>query len=163
MSLPIMTGTGRLIEDPELRFTPSGKAVAKVRLAFNSRKKNPQTQEWEDDKAFFINGTVWGQEAENLAESLQRGVEVVVTGRLETRSYETREGEKRSVVELQVDSIGPTLKFATAKLQRMSRSSGGGRASGGSGGGGFDDPWASSSSATPAGSAASDFDSEPPF
>lgn len=162
MSLPTMTGTGRLIDDPELRFTPSGKAVAKVRLAFNSRKKNQQTGEWEDDKAFFVNGTVWGQEAENIAESLQRGHEVVVTGRLETRSYETREGEKRSVVELSIDSIGPTLKYATAKVQKMSRSSSGGGSSAPSGGG-FDDPWATGAPATADTQRASNFDDEPPF
>jgi single-strand DNA-binding protein len=162
MSLPVMTGTGRLIEDPELRFTPSGKAVAKVRLAFNSRRKNPQTQEWEDDKAFFVNGTVWGQEAENVAESLARGHEVVVSGRLETRSYETREGEKRSVVELQVDSIGPTLKYATAKVQKMSRSSGTGSGGSAPSGGGFDDPWATSTPQS-ADTSRSSFDDEPPF
>lgn len=160
MSLPMMSGTGRLIDDPELRFTPSGKAVAKVRLAFNSRRKNPQTNEWEDGDVFFVDGTVWGQEAENLAESLSRGVEVVVIGRLKTRKYETREGEKRSVVELAVDSIGPTLKYATAQVRRMDRKS----QDGGAPSAGFDDPWATG---TPAGGGADrsvgDFDSEPPF
>lgn len=156
-----MSGTGRLIDDPELRFTPSGKAVAKVRLAFNSRRKNPQTQEWEDGDVFYVDGTVWGQEAENIAESLSRGLEVAVIGRLKTRKYETREGEKRSVVELAIDSIGPTLKYATAQVRKMDRaSSGGGTAPSG---GGFDDPWASAAPAANADSARSSFDDEPPF
>lgn len=160
MSLPTISGTARLIDDPELRFTPGGKAVAKVRLAFNSRKKNQQTNEWEDDKVFFVNGTIWNQEAENVAESLSRGLEVVVTGRLETRSYETREGEKRSVVELLVDSIGPTLKYATAQVRKMDRKSQGGSSGGG---GNFDDPWSTSAPASAGPTQGPTFDEEPPF
>jgi single-strand DNA-binding protein len=158
MSLPTMTGVGRLIEAPELRFTSSGKAVAKVRLAFNSRRKNPQTQEWEDGDTYFVDGSVWDQEAENIAESLNKGDEVLVTGLLKTRKYETREGEKRSTTELAIQSIGPSLKYATAKVQKMSRS---GAQQGSSGGQRqtADDPW---SSAAPAKSGDS-FTDEPPF
>lgn len=158
MSLPTLSGTGRLIDDPELRFTPSGKAVAKVRIAFNSRKKNDQG-EWVDDKVFFANGTIWGQEAENVAESLQRGIEVVVTGRLETRSYENKDGEKRSVMELLVDSIGPTLRYATAQVRKMDRSKGGGQQAAG----GFEDPWASAAPASADTSRSGGFSDEPPF
>jgi single-strand DNA-binding protein len=145
MSLPALSGVGRLTDDPELRFTPSGAAVCKVRLAFNSRKK--QGDEWVDGDVFYVDGTVWKQEAEHVAESLQRGAEVFVSGRLKTRQYETREGEKRSAVELLVDAIGPTLKYATAKVQKMARSSGGGQPAQS---GGFDDPWASGTGSQPA-------------
>ncbi len=158
MSLPTMSGTGRLIEDPELRFTPGGKAVAKVRLAFNSRKQNPETKEWEDGDVYFVDGTIWGQEAEHVAESLQRGVEVVVTGQLKTRKYETREGEKRSTTDLAIFSIGPSLKYATAKVQKMTRSGSGSAPQGG----GFDDPWSSGQPATADTSRASG-GGEPPF
>lgn len=162
MSLPTITGVARLLDDPELRFAASGTAVCKVRLAFNSRKKNDATGQWEDADSFFVDGAVFKQEAENLAESLTRGMEVVVTGRLKTRRYETKEGEKRSVTELMIDGIGPSLKFATATVNKMSRSGG---QSGGSaqGGGGGDDPWAT---AAPAGNTASGggFDDDtPPF
>lgn len=157
MSLPTLCGTARLIADPELRFSPGGVAVCKIRLAFNSRKKDDSGQ-WVDADSYFVDGTVFKQEAENCAESLTKGMEVAVVGRLKTRQYETREGEKRSTTDLIIDSIGPTLKFATAKVQKMSRSTGGGSTPSG---GGFDDPWASAAPA--AGSPASDFDSEPPF
>lgn len=124
MSLPTISGVARLIDDPELRFSAGGIAVCKIRLAFNSRKKNDATGQWEDGDTFYVDGTVFKQEAENVAESLIRGTEVAVTGRLKTRKYETREGEKRSVTELMVDAIGPTLKFATAKVNKMERSGG---------------------------------------
>lgn len=145
MSLPTLTGTGRLTEDPSLRFTPSGKAVAKVRLAFNSRRKNQQTQEWEDGDVFFVDGTAWERDAENIAESLTKGTEVIVSGRLKQRQYE-KDGEKRYAIELLIDSIGPSLKFATAAVTKASRE--------GSGGG-------SSRSSAPAASAWAD--DEPPF
>lgn len=136
MSLPTITGVARLTDDPELRFSASGVAVCKVRLAFNSRKKD-DSGNWVDGDSFFVDGSVFKQEAENVAESLTRGMEVVVTGRLKTRRYETKEGEKRSVVELTVDGIGPTLKFATAQVKKLGRSSGGEATRGGS----SDDQW----------------------
>lgn len=159
-----ITVVGNLTDDPELRFTPSGAAVAKFRVASTPRFLDRQTNEWKDGDPLFLTCTVWRQAAENVAESLQRGARVVVTGRLRQRSYETREGEKRTVIELEVDEIGPSLRYATAKVQKMSRSSGsgGGFGSGGANGGGggnFDDPWAS---AVPAGGSGN-FDEEPPF
>lgn len=163
MSLPTMSGVARLIDDPELRFGPSGTAICKVRLAFNSRKKD-ESGNWVDADVFFVDGTVFKQEAENVAESLRKGCEVTVTGRLKTRKYETREGEKRSAVELMIDAIGPTLKYATAQVKKLDRSGGntsgfGGSANGGQGGG-FDDPWATNSAPDGGGS---NFDEEPPF
>src|SRR5688500_14631471 len=159
----IITVVGNLTDDPELRFTPSGAAVAKFRVASTPRIMDRQTNEWKDGEPLFLSCTVWRQAAENVAESLQRGARVVVTGRLKQRSYETREGEKRTVIELEVDEIGPSLRYATAKVQKMQRSSGGGFGSGGSGGssggGTSDDPWAS---AAPAGGSGG-FDEEPPF
>src|SRR5213592_2812515 len=171
-----ITVVGNLTDDPELRFTPSGAAVAKFRVASTPRFMDKASGEWKDGEPLFLSCTVWRQAAENVAESLQRGARVIVSGRLRQRSYETREGEKRTVIELEVDEIGPSLRYATAKVQKMSRSSGGGGgygASGGGGGGGgggqggggyADDPWAS---ATPAGGAGggsgSNFDDEPPF
>lgn len=136
MSLPTITGVARLTDDPELRYSPSGVAVCKVRLAFNSRKKDENGQ-WVDGDTFFVDGSVFRQEAENVAESLTRGLEVVVTGRLKTRRYETKDGDKRSVVELMVDGIGPTLKFAAAHVKILSRASSGNAPSGGA----ADDPW----------------------
>jgi single-strand DNA-binding protein len=150
----IITVVGNLTDDPELRFTPSGAAVANFTVASTPRTMNRQTNEWEDGEAMFLRCSVWRQAAENVAESLQRGTRVVVQGRLKARSYETREGEKRTVFELEVDEIGPSLRFATAKVNRASRSGGGGGGYGGGGGGGQqpsgggqqssggDDPWA---------------------
>lgn len=164
-----ITVIGNLTDDPELRFTPSGAAVAKFRVASTPRFLDRASGEWKDGEALFLACTVWRQVAENVAESLQRGSRVIISGRLRQRSYETREGEKRTVIELEVDEIGPSLRYATAKVQKMSRggSGGGFGASGGSGGGaggggGFaDDPWAS---ATPAGGgSSSSFNEEPPF
>lgn len=125
MSLPTLNGTARLIDAPELRFTASGGAVVKVRLAFNSRKKDPQSGEWKDDSSFFVTGTAFGQGAENIAETLTRGLEVVVSGRLKTESWETKQGEKRSGTSLLIDSIGPSLRGATAKVSKASSSGGG--------------------------------------
>jgi single-strand DNA-binding protein len=166
-----ITVIGNLTDDPELRFTTSGAAVAKFRIASTPRTLDRASGEWKDGEPLFLACSVWRQAAENVAESLQRGSRVIVSGRLRQRSYETKDGEKRTVYELEVDEIGPSLRYATAKVQKMSRSSGGGGfgSSGGGqsgGGGGYanDDPWAT---ATPAGSGGGggggNFDEEPPF
>jgi single-strand DNA-binding protein len=127
----VITVVGNLVDDPELRFTPSGAAVANFRIASTPRTFDRQTNEWKDGDALFLSCSVWRQAAENVAESLQRGMRVIVQGRLKQRSYETREGEKRTVVELEVDEVGPSLTFATAKVTRASRSGGGGGYGGG--------------------------------
>ncbi|GAB3966276.1 single-stranded DNA-binding protein [Plantactinospora veratri] len=170
-----ITVIGNLTDDPELRFTPSGAAVAKFRVASTPRFMDRTTNEWKDGEPLFLSCTVWRQAAEHVAESLQRGARVIVSGRLRQRTYETREGEKRTVIELEVDEIGPSLRYATAKVQKMSRSGGGGGfgASGGGGGGGqggagggnFDDPWATAAPASSrsSGSGGGNFDDEPPF
>jgi single-strand DNA-binding protein len=131
-----ITVVGNLTADPELRFTPSGAAVANFTVASTPRTFDRQTNEWKDQETLFLNCSVWRQAAENAAESLQRGMRVIVQGRLKARSYETREGEKRTVFEIDVEEVGPSLKMATAKVQKTSRS-GGGQGFGG------DDPWAS--------------------
>ena len=151
----VITVVGNITADPELRFTPSGAAVANFTVASTPRTLDKQTNEWKDGEALFLRCSIWRQAAENVAESLTRGTRVVVTGRLKQRSYETKEGEKRTVVELDVEEIGPSLKYATAKVNRSSRGSEGGFGSGRSGEV-ADDPWGS---APPAG-ALSD---EPPF
>jgi single-strand DNA-binding protein len=144
----VITVVGNLVDDPELRFTPSGAAVANFRIASTPRTFDKQTNEWKDGDSLFLSCSVWRQAAENVAESLQRGMRVVVTGRLKSRTYETREGEKRTVFEIEVEEVGPSLKYATAKVTRTTRSGGGGGYSGGGGaqGGGApsggDDPWA---------------------
>jgi single-strand DNA-binding protein len=138
----VITVVGNLVDDPELRFTPSGAAVANFRIASTPRTLDRQTNEWKDGDALFLSCSVWRQAAENVAESLQKGMRVVVQGRLKQRQYETREGEKRTVVELDVDEVGPSLKYATAKVTRTTRQGGGGGYSGGGATGG-DDPWAS--------------------
>jgi single-strand DNA-binding protein len=163
-----ITVVGNLTDDPELRFTPSGAAVAKFRIASTPRFLDKASGEWKDGEPLFLACNVWRQVAENVAESLQRGSRVIVSGRLRMRSYETKEGEKRTVIELEVDEIGPSLRYATAKVQRMSRSGGGGYgASGGNnaGGGGFaaDDPWATAAPAAASSSGGGNFDDEPPF
>ena len=183
----VITVVGNLTDDPELRFTPSGAAVAKFRIASTPRTLDRESGEWKDGEPLFLACNIWRDAAEHVAESLQRGARVIVQGRLRQRSYETREGEKRTVYELEVDEIGPSLRYATAKVQKMSRSGGGGGgfgASGGGGGGGnrpapsgtsgggggnnFDDPWATAAPAAgarPAGGTGgnSSFDDEPPF
>ena len=137
----VITVVGNLVDDPELRFTPSGAAVANFRIASTPRTFDRQTNEWKDGEGLFLSCSVWRQAAENVAESLTKGMRVVVQGRLKQRSYEDREGQKRTVVELEVEEVGPSLKYATAKIARVQRNSGGG---GGYGGGqGGDDPWAS--------------------
>ncbi len=146
-----ITVVGNLVADPELRFTPSGAAVASFRIASTPRFFDKQSNEWKDGDSLFLTCNVWRQYAENVAESLTKGMRVIVTGRLKQRSYETREGEKRTVFEVEVDDVGPALRNATAKVNRISRDGGGGGYSGGGssgGGGGYggggaaDDPWA---------------------
>jgi single-strand DNA-binding protein len=168
----VITVVGNLTNDPELRFTPSGAAVASFTVASTPRTLDKNTNEWKDGDALFLRCSVWRQAAENVAESLQRGARVIVQGRLQQRSYETKEGEKRTVVELQVDEVGPSLKYATAKVNKTTRGGGGGGyggggagASGSSGsaaGSGGDDPWATSA---PAGGASGSggWSDEPPF
>jgi single-strand DNA-binding protein len=169
-----ITVIGNLVDDPELRFTPSGAPVANFRIASTPRTFDRQSNEWKDGDTLFLSCAVWRQAAENVAETLTRGMRVMATGRLKQRSFETREGEKRTVVELEVDEVGPSLKYATAKVNKVSRGSGGGGFGGDSGGGGgfgggnsgggsssgpSDDPWGS---APPAGSGPA-ADDEPPF
>src|SRR3954471_14295815 len=178
-----ITVVGNLTDDPELRFTPSGAAVAKFRIASTPRTLDRQSGEWKDGEPLFLACNIWRDAAEHVAESLQRGARVIVQGRLRQRSYETREGEKRTVYELEVDEIGPSLRYATAKVQRMNRSGGGGggfgassggggnrQSTGGAGGGGnFDHPWATAAPASGtaarsgSGGGTSSFDDEPPF
>ena len=148
----VITLVGNLVDDPELRFTPSGAAVAKFRIASTPRFLDKQTNEWKDGESLFLSCNVWRQAAENVAESLQRGMRVIVQGRLKQRSYETQEGEKRTVYEVEVDEVGPSLKSATAKVVKTQRGAG----AGGFGGGAAadNDPWASAAPApAPAGNA----------
>ena len=128
-----ITVVGNLVSDPELRYTPTGVAVANFRIASTPRTFDRQANEWKDGDSLFLTCNVWRQAAENVAESLQRGMRVIVQGRLHQRSYETREGEKRTVFEVEVDDVGPSMRNASAKVTKSSRSSGG---SGGFGGGG---------------------------
>ncbi|SDD20483.1 single-stranded DNA-binding protein [Auraticoccus monumenti] len=136
----VITLVGNLTADPELRFTPSGAAVANFTVASTPRTFDRQSGEWKDGDAMFLNCAVWRQAAENVAESLQKGMRVIVQGRLKSRSYETREGERRTVFEVDVDEIGPALRYATAKVTRTSSGAGGGgggyNGGGGNGGGG---------------------------
>ena len=171
-----ITIAGNLVDDPELRFTPAGQPVARFRVASTPRFRDNATGEWKDGDSLFLTCNVWRQAAENVAESLTRGMRVIVSGRLRQRSYETKEGEKRTVYEIEVDDVGPSLRNASAKVNRVARSggdggygggqrgqggSGGGRPGGGQGGGqggyggGDPDPWASDS---PGG-----YSDEPPF
>ncbi len=167
----VITVIGNLTADPELRFTPSGAAVANFTVASTPRMFDRQTNEWKDGEALFLRCNIWREAAENVAESLTRGSRVIVSGRLKQRSFETREGEKRTVVELEVDEIGPSLRYATAKVNKASRSGGGGGGFGGGGGSrqsapqgggssaGGDDPWGSA----PASGSFAGGDDEPPF
>jgi single-strand DNA-binding protein len=174
----VITVVGNLTADPELRFTPSGAAVANFTVASTPRQFDRQSNEWKDGDTLFMRCSVWREAAENVAESLTKGTRVIVQGRLVQRSYETREGEKRTVVELQVDEVAPSLRYATAKVTRSQRGGGGQGGGGGYGGGGggysgggssggygggqggsrsssqAEDPWASSGSS---------FSDEPPF
>ncbi|MFJ5138393.1 single-stranded DNA-binding protein [Streptomyces sp. NPDC088707] len=169
----VITVVGNLVDDPELRFTPSGAAVAKFRIASTPRTFDRQTNEWKDGESLFLTCSVWRQAAENVAESLQRGMRVVVQGRLKQRSYEDREGVKRTVYELDVEEVGPSLKNATAKVTKTTGRSGqggyggggggqqaggggswGGNSGGGQQGGGgapADDPWATGGSSSSSG------------
>ena len=157
-----LTIVGNITNDPELRFTPSGAAVASFTVASNSRYLDKTTNEWKDGEPVFMRCSVWRQYAENVAESLTRGTRVIVTGRLKQRSYDNRDGQKVTVMEMEVDDVGPALRTATAKVTKVARAGGGGfggdgggfggdSAGGFSGGGGApasgggDDPWASQS------------------
>ncbi len=175
----VITVIGNLTGDPELRFTPSGAAVASFTVASTPRTFDRQSNDWKDGDTLFLRCSVWRQAAENVAESLTKGQRVIVQGRLKQRSFETKEGEKRTVVELDVDEVGPSLRSATAKVQKTQRAGGGGGGYGGGGGGGYggggggsyggggggygggggasDDPWAS-----PPGGAGG-YSEEPPF
>ncbi|HTM84652.1 MAG TPA: single-stranded DNA-binding protein [Mycobacterium sp.] len=163
-----ITVVGNLTADPDLRFTPSGAAVANFTVASTPRVFDRQTNEWKDGDALFLRCNIWREAAENVAESLTRGSRVIVTGRLRQRSFETREGEKRTVYEVEVDEVGPSLRYATAKINKVSRGGGGG----GFGGGGgapapaaassappAEDPWGSA----PASGSFGGADDEPPF
>jgi single-strand DNA-binding protein len=164
-----ITIIGNLVDDPNLRYTPTGQAVASFRVASTPRFLDRNTNEWKDGESLFLTCNIWRQAAENVAESLQRGMRVIVSGRLRQRSYETKEGEKRVVYEVEADEVGPSLRNASAKVTKSSRStggfgagpsgpSGGGAQSGYGGGGGrpaADDPWASD--------AGDGFSDEPPF
>src|SRR5437773_11735141 len=121
-----ITIAGTLVDDPELRYTPTGQAVAKFRVASTPRYRDNASGEWKDGDSLFLTCNVWRQAAENVAESLQRGMRVIVTGRLRQRSYETREGEKRTVYEVEADDVGPSLRNASAKVNRASRNGSGG-------------------------------------
>jgi single-strand DNA-binding protein len=173
-----ITIAGNLVDDPELRYTPTGQAVANFRVASTPRFLDKATNEWKDGDSLFLTCNVWRQAAENVAESLQRGMRVIVTGRLKQRSYETREGEKRTVYEVEVDDVGPSMRNASAKVTKSNRSGGSGGFGGGgqggaprgqggqaghggpSGGRGAEDPWAASE---PGGFGDGGSSDEPPF
>ncbi|MFI6336145.1 single-stranded DNA-binding protein [Streptomyces sp. NPDC050535] len=141
----VITVVGNLVDDPELRFTPSGAAVAKFRVASTPRTFDRQTNEWKDGESLFLTCSVWRQAAENVAESLQRGMRVIVQGRLKQRSYEDREGVKRTVYELDVEEVGASLKSATAKVTKTTGRGGQGGYSGGGAGGQQGGAWGGSS------------------
>ncbi|APT93468.1 single-stranded DNA-binding protein [Corynebacterium phocae] len=132
-----ITVVGNMVADPELRFTPSGAAVANFRVASTPRRYNSQTNQWEDGEALFLTCNVWRNAAENVAETLTKGMRVIVTGRLKSRSYQTREGDKRTVMEIDVDEVGPSLRYAKAQVNRNPREGGSGNYGGGNQGGGF--------------------------
>jgi single-strand DNA-binding protein len=181
-----ITVVGNLTNDPELRFTPSGSAVANFTIASTPRTFDRQSNEWKDGETLFLRASVWREAAENVAETLTKGTRVVAQGRLKSRSYETKEGEKRTVMELEVDEIGPSLRYASAKISRTQRSGaggGGGGFGGNSGGGGFggnsgsnanwgggqqaqqpaDDPWGAPAGGNSQGWGNGPDASEPPF
>ena len=137
----VITLIGNLVDDPELRFTPSGAAVASFRVASTPRTYDRASGEWKDGDTLFLTCSAWRQLGENVAESLTRGSRVIVQGRLKQRSYETREGEKRTVFEIDVDEVGPSLRNATAKVTRTTRSGSGGGFGQGQQGAPSDDPW----------------------
>lgn len=168
-----ITVIGNLTNDPELRFTPSGSAVANFTIASTPRTFDRQSNEWKDGETLFLRAGAWREAAENVAESLTKGMRVIVTGRLKSRSYETKEGEKRTVIELEVDEIGPSLRYATAKVNRTQRSSQGGQSAGGFGNQGNgnqgsqpapqDDPRGIPATSNAGSSWGNGSDSEPPF
>jgi len=129
MAYNSVTLVGNLVEDPELRFTTSGIPRANIRMAVNRRWRGPN-DDWQEETSFF-GGTVWRQYAENVAESLEKGARVIVTGQLQQRTWETQEGERRSVVEVRIDEIGPSLRWATADVRKTTRETGGGYYEGG--------------------------------
>ena len=145
----VITVVGNLTSDAELRFTPSGAAVANFTIASTPRTFDKATNEWKDGEALFLRCNIWREAAENVAESLTRGARVIAQGRLTQRSYETREGEKRTVVELEVDEIGPSLKYATAKVNKAARQAGGSNGGGSAkaSSAGADDPWGATKTA----------------
>ena len=158
----VITVVGNLTADPELRFTPSGAAVASFTIASTPRTFDRASNEWKDGEALFLRCSIWRQAAEHVAESLTKGARVIVQGRLKQRTFETREGEKRTVVEVEVDEIGPSLRDATAKVNKASRGGGGGGFGSGSRQSGdkpADDPWGSA----PASGSFGGTDDEPPF
>ena len=162
-----ITMIGNLVDDPELRFTPSGAAVAKFRVASTPRYLDKATNEWKDGESLFLQCQIWRQAAENVAESLTKGMRVILSGRLKQRSYETKEGEKRTVFEVEVDEVGPSLRSATAKVTRVQRGSG----AGGNGGAAApaaaeafnDDPWAAATTSSAGGGWGTSTTDEPPF
>jgi single-strand DNA-binding protein len=168
-----ITVIGNLTSDPELRFTPSGSAVANFTIASTPRTFDRQSNEWKDGETLFLRASVWREAAENVAESLTKGMRVIVTGRLKSRSYETKEGEKRTVIELEVDEIGPSLRYANAKVNRTQRSNQGGQAGGGFGSQGNgnqaaqsapqDDPWGVPATSNAGSGWGNGPDTEPPF
>jgi len=159
-----ITLIGNLVDDPELRFTPSGAAVAKFRVASTPRYLDKNTNEWKDGDSLFLQCQIWRQAAENVAESLTKGMRVILSGRLKQRSYETKEGEKRTVFEVEVDEVGPSLRNATAKVTKTTRQAG---ASGGFSSPAVDtfndDPWAAASTSPAGGGWATTTNDEPPF
>ena len=159
MALPNITIDGAtLVEDPELRFTPSGRAVANFRTAANSRRYNKDTNQWEDCGTTFLTCNLWGDAAQNVADTLTKGMRVNVTGQLTQREYETREGEKRTVYEVNVREVGPSLKYATAQVNRNPRDNyTGGQAQGGQ------DVWGSAPADTGGFGQGANTDAEPPF
>lgn len=157
-----ITVIGNLTSDPELRFTPSGSAVANFTIASTPRTFDRQSNEWKDGETLFLRASVWREAAENVAESLTKGTRVIVSGRLKSRSYETKEGEKRTVIELEVDEIGPSLRYANVKVNRTQRSNQGNANPAGQTSP-QDDPWATPQTASTAGGWGNGPDSEPPF
>jgi single-strand DNA-binding protein len=160
-----LTMIGNLVNDPELRFTPSGAAVTKFTVASTPRYLDKNTNEWKDGDSLFLQCQIWRQAAENVAESLTKGMRVIVSGRLKQRSYETKEGEKRTVFEVEVDEVGPSLRNATAKVTKTARAAGNGNtynaAAGNTPSASTDDPW----SAAPVGGgwSTTPSDDTPPF
>ncbi|KQO03211.1 MULTISPECIES: single-stranded DNA-binding protein [unclassified Arthrobacter] len=183
----VITVIGNLTNDPELRFTPSGSAVANFTIASTPRTFDRQSNDWKDGETLFLRASVWREAAENVAETLTKGTRVVAQGRLKSRSYDTKEGEKRTVMELEVDEIGPSLRYASAKVSRTQRSgggNGGGGGFGGNSGGGnsgsnpqagsgwgggqqaqqpADDPWGAPAGGNNSQGWGNGADSEPPF